>query len=151
MPGVKAFCAGRQRWRRSWPGSGRRSPSSRQFWSRSAGTESWRYVSPGARPSSSATRHRPTLRRCAGTACGPGAGRGTQVGGGTGGRGTDGRGGALRWAGRCRLGKGAAAFTHLLPCLSFHGEGSRGKITLLRSWYICHLKIYLYLLLPLSQ
>lgn len=80
-----------------------------------------------------------------------GGGAGHAGGRGTGGRGTDGRGGALGWAGRCRLGKGAAAFTHLLPCLSFHGEGSRGKITLLRSWYICHLKIYLYLLLPLSQ
>ncbi|XP_070336880.1 unconventional myosin-VI isoform X10 [Odocoileus virginianus] len=54
-----------QRWRRSWPGSGRRSPSSRRFWSRSAGTESWRYASPGARRSSSARRRRPTRRCCA--------------------------------------------------------------------------------------
>lgn len=54
---------------------------------------------------------------------------------------TGGRGGALGWAGRCRPGERRCCFTHLPPCLSFHGKGSRGKVMLPRSWYICRLKI----------
>lgn len=82
-PGVMAFCAGRQRWRRSWPGSGRRRPSSRRFWSRSAGDRSGRWRSSVAELISDEAQADPACAACAGTAWGAGAGRdvGHEVGG----------------------------------------------------------------------
>ena len=53
---------GRLKSRHSWPDRGKRSLSSKRFWSRSAGTGSWPWGSPRVKQSSSVTRPRLTWR-----------------------------------------------------------------------------------------